>query len=74
MVLLLQLQGPGLTELGIIVSLIALFAAAGVVVYRDAKQRGNDRALLWGLGVPLLGLFGGVPGILVIVGYYLTRD
>ncbi|MDS0283241.1 hypothetical protein [Haloarcula onubensis] len=70
------LQVPGGPELFIIglillVGLVVFVAglAATYWVYSDAKQRGNDNAVLWGV-LTLLGFFIGlVPGVLVVVIY-----
>ena len=71
---LLQMPGgPELFIVGLIlvIGLVAFVAglAATYWVYSDAKQRGNDNAVLWGV-LTLLGFFIGlVPGVLVVVIY-----
>jgi apolipoprotein N-acyltransferase len=74
---LLQIPGgPELFILGLIfvIGLVVFVAglAATYWVYSDAKQRGNDNAVLWGL-LTLLGFFIGlVPGALVVVIYLVV--
>ena len=72
------LQVPGAVELIIVFVIfligLAILIGASYWVYSDAKKRGNDNALIWGLGTGFgffLGLF---PGILVVVIYFVTRD
>ena len=71
---LLQMPGgPELFIIGLILVIGLVLFVAGLVatywVYNDAKQRGNDNAVLWGV-LTLLGFFIGlVPGVLVVVIY-----
>ena len=72
------LQMPGAPELLIVLLVfvvgLAILVGASYFVYSDAKKRGNDNAVIWGLGTAFgffLGLF---PGILVVVIYFVTRD
>ncbi|MFC7250687.1 hypothetical protein ACFQJ5_12665 [Halomicroarcula sp. GCM10025324] len=72
------LQVPGAAELVIVLFIfligLVLLVGASYWVYSDAKKRGNDNALIWGLGTAFgffLGLF---PGLLVVGIYFVTRD
>ncbi|MFC7028237.1 hypothetical protein ACFQH8_13750 [Halomicroarcula sp. GCM10025710] len=72
------LQVPGAAELVIVLFIfligLVLLVGASHWVYSDAKKRGNDNALIWGLGTAFgffLGLF---PGLLVVGIYFVTRD
>ena len=71
------LQVPGAAELVIVLFIfligLVLLVGASYWVYSDAKKRGNDNALIWGLGTAFgffLGLF---PGLLVVGIYFVTR-
>ena len=72
------LQVPGAVELIIVFVIfligLAILIGASYWVYSDAKKRGNDNALIWGLGTAFgffLGLF---PGLLVVGIYFVTRN
>lgn len=76
--MVIPLQVPGAPELLIIllIFVISLAIAVGAAywVYNDAKNRGDDRAVIWGL-LTALGFFIGLfPGLLVIIVYFLVRE
>ena len=78
MVLLPLLQLPGLPELLIVLLIfvvgLAILVGASYWVYSDAKRRGDDKAVIWGV-LTALGFFVGLlPGLFVVVIYLLVRE
>lgn len=72
------LQVPGAPELLIILFVfvlgLAVLVGASYWVYSDAKRRGDDKAVLWGLLTALGFFIGLVPGLLVVVVYFVVRE
>ena len=73
------LQMPGGIELLIVgllffVLSIVILAGATYWVYTDAKERGNDNAVIWALLTALGFFIGLIPGVLVVVVYVLVRE
>lgn len=72
------LQVPGAPELLIILFVfvlgLAVLVGASYWVYSDAKRRGDDKAVLWGLLTALGFFIGLVPGLLVVFVYFVVRE
>jgi len=73
------LQVPGGIELLIVgllffVVSIVILVGATYWVYTDAKERGDDRAVIWALLTALGFFIGLIPGVLVVVVYVLVRE
>lgn len=60
------------TELFVVVSVCGILTAAWI--YRDAKRRGSDQAVLWGACVGFLFLFYALPGVVGLFVYLALRD
>jgi len=72
------LQVPGAAELVIVLFIfvigLAILVGASYWVYSDAKRRGDDKAVLWGLLTALGFFIGLIPGVIVIVVYLVVRE
>lgn len=72
------LQVPGAAELLIVLFIfvigLAILIGASYWVYSDAKGRGDDKAVMWGLLTALGFFIGLIPGVLVVVVYLVVRE
>ncbi|WP_424004621.1 hypothetical protein ACOZ4I_07860 [Haloarcula salina] len=53
---------------------LAILVGASYWVYSDAKGRGDDKAVLWGVLTALGFFIGLIPGVLVLVVYLVVRE
>ena len=73
------LQVPGgieLLVLGLVFFVVSIVVLVGATywVYTDAKERGDDNAVIWGVLTGLGFFIGLIPGVLVVVVYVLVRE